>query len=98
MRLSFSWRRKGTEEYPLSQYAEVLRVFRRNLLVKEQRFDEALESFFEDEAKGVSVETPLPYPLTILSDEVSSYNNVLYRLAGEKLYDEGRYEKAVGYL
>lgn len=87
-----------TEEYPLSQYAEVLRVFRRNLLVKEQRFDEALESFFEDEAKGVSVETPLPYPLTILSDEVSSYNNVLYRLAGEKLYDEGRYEKAVGYL
>ena len=87
-----------TEEYPLSQYAEVLRVFRRNLLVKEQRFDEALESFFDDEAKGVDIETPLPYPLTGLSDEVSSYNNVLYRLAGEKLYDEGRYEQALGYL
>ena len=87
-----------TEEYPLSQYAEILRVFRRNLLVKEQRFDEALESFFDDEAKGVDIETPLPYPLTGLSDEVSSYNNVLYRLAGEKLYDEGRYEQALGYL
>lgn len=87
-----------TEEYPLSQYAEVLRVFRRNLLVKEQRFEEALESFFDDEAKGVDIETPLPYPLTGLSDEVSSYNNVLYRLAGEKLYDEGRYEQALGYL
>ena len=87
-----------TEEYPLSQYAEVLRVFRRNLLVKERRFEEALESFFDDEAKGVDIETPLPYPLTGLSDEVSSYNNVLYRLAGEKLYDEGRYEQALGYL
>ena len=87
-----------TEEYPLSQYAEILRVLIRNLLVKEQRFDEALESFFDDEAKGVDIETPLPYPLTGLSDEVSSYNNVLYRLAGEKLYDEGRYEQALGYL
>lgn len=87
-----------TEEYPLSQYAEVLRVFRRNLLVKEQRFDEALESFFEDEAKGVSIETPLSYPLTGLSDEAYAYQNVIYRLAGEKLYDEGRYEAAIGYL
>ena len=87
-----------TEEHPLSQYAEVLCVFRRNLLVKEQRFDEALASFFEDEAKGVSLSTPLPYPLTGLSDEACSYNNVLYRLAGEKLYDEGRYETALGYL
>lgn len=87
-----------TEENPLSQYAEVLRVFRRNLLVKEQRFDEALESFFEDEAKGVSIETPLPYPLTGLSDEAYAYQNVIYRLAGEKLYDEGNYEKALGYL
>lgn len=87
-----------TEENPLSQYAEVLRVFRRNLLVKEQRFDEALESFFEDEAKGISIETPLPYPLTGLSDEAYAYQNVIYRLAGEKLYDEGNYEKALGYL
>ena len=87
-----------TEENPLSQYAEVLRVFRRNLLVKEQRFDEALESFFEDEAKGVSIEIPLPYPLTGLSDEAYAYQNVIYRLAGEKLYDEGNYEKALGYL
>lgn len=87
-----------TEEHPHSQYAEVLRVFRRNLLVKEQSFDEALESFFEDEAKGVSIETPLPYPLTGLSDEAYAYQNVIYRLAGEKLYDEGNYEKALGYL
>ena len=87
-----------TEENPLSQYAEVLRVFRSNLLVKEQRFDEALESFFEDEAKGVSIETPLPYPLTGLSDEAYAYQNVIYRLAGDKLYDEGNYEKALGYL
>lgn len=87
-----------TEEHPHSQYAEVLRIFRRNLLVKEQSFDEALESFFEDEAKGVSIETPLPYPLTGLSDEAYAYQNVIYRLAGEKLYDEGNYEKALGYL
>lgn len=87
-----------TEEHPLSQYAEVLRVFRRNLLVKEQRFDEALESFFDDEVKGVSIETPLSYPLTGLSDEAYAYQNVIYRLAGEKLYDEGNYEKALGYL
>ncbi len=87
-----------TEEHPLSEYAEVLRVFRRNLLVKGQRFDEALESFFEDEAKGISIETPLPYPLTGLSEEASCYNPVLYRLAGEKLYDEGKYQEALGYL
>lgn len=87
-----------TEENPLSQYAEILRVFRRNLLVKEQRFDEALESFFDDEAKSVSIDTPLPYPLTGLSDEAYAYQNVIYRLAGEKLYDEGKYETALGYL
>lgn len=87
-----------TDGHPLSQYAEVLRVFRRNLLVKEQRFDEALESFFEDEARGVSLSVPLAYPLTGLSDEACSYRGVLYRLAGEKLYDEGRYETALGYL
>lgn len=86
------------EEHPLSQYADVLRVFRRNLLVKEQRFDEALESFFEDEESGTSVDTPLPYPLTRLSEEVCSYNNVLYRLAGEKLYDEGKLHQALPYL
>ena len=86
------------EENPLSQYAEVLRVFRRNLLVKEQRFDEALESFFDDEAKSISLATPLPYPLTGLSDEAYAYQNVIYRLAGEKLYDEGKYESALGYL
>ena len=87
-----------TEENPLSQYAEILRVFRRNLLVKEQRFDEALESFFDEEAKSVSIDTPLPYPLTGLSDEAYAYQNVIYRLAGEKLYDEGKYETALGYL
>lgn len=86
------------EEHALSPYAEVLRVFSRNLLVKERRFDEALASFFEDEEKGVSLQTPLAYPLTGLSDEANSYQGVLYRLAGEKLYDEGKYDKAIGYL
>ena len=89
---------KWTTKHPLSQYAEVLRVFRRNLLVKEHRFAEALKSFFEDEAAGVSVETPLAYPLTGLSDEAYAYQEVLYRLAGEKLYDEGQYERAMTYL
>ena len=84
--------------HPLSQYADVLCVFRRNLLVKGQRVDEALELFFEDEAKGFSIDTPLPYPLTRLSDEAYAYQNVLYRLAGERLYDEGQYERALGYL
>lgn len=86
------------EEHPLSQYADVLHVMQRNLLVKENRFSEAVESFFTDEAKGVSVSTPLPYPLTGLSDEMSSYNGVLYRLAGEQLYDEGQWNRALGYL
>ena len=87
-----------TEENALSPYVEVLRVFSRNLLVKERRFDEALASFFEDMEKGVSLQTPLAYPLTGLSDEAYSYQEVLYRLAGEKLYDEGKYDQAIGYL
>lgn len=87
-----------TEENTLSPYVEVLRVFSRNLLVKERRFDEALASFFEDMEKGVSLQTPLAYPLTGLSDEAYSYQEVLYRLAGEKLYDEGKYDQAIGYL
>lgn len=86
------------DENPLSQYAEVLRVFRRNLLVKESRFDEALESFFGYEANGKSIEIPLPYPLSNLTDEASSYNEVIYRLAGERLYDEGQYHQALTYL
>ena len=86
------------EGHPLSQYAAVLRVFRRNLLVKEHRFDEAVKSFFEDEAQGASTPAVLPYPLTNLSDEVFSYNGVLYRLAGEHLYDEGAYDRAMTYL
>lgn len=86
------------DENPLSQYAEVLRVFRRNLLVKESRFDEALESFFGYEANGKSIELPLPYPLSNLTDEASSYNEVIYRLAGERLYDEGQYHQALTYL
>ena len=87
-----------TKKHPLSQYADVLRIFRRNLLVKGLHFDEALASFFEDEANGTETPTVLPYPLTGLTDEVFSYNNVLYRLAGEKLYDEGKYDRALGYL
>ena len=86
------------DENPLSQYADVLRVFRRNLLVKESRFDEALESFFGYEANGKSIELPLPYPLSNLTDEASSYNEVIYRLAGERLYDEGQYHQALTYL
>lgn len=84
--------------HPLSQYADVLRVFRRNLLVKGYRQNEAVAAFFEDETAGRSLDTPLPYPLTRLSDEAYCYNNVLYRLAGEKLYDEGQYERALPYL
>lgn len=84
--------------HPLSQYVDVLCVFRRNLLVRMYRFDDALESFFYDEEKGRTLETPLPYPLTGLSDEACSYNHVLYRLAGEKLYDEGQYTRALSYL
>ena len=87
-----------TEEHALSPYVDVLRVFSRNLLVKEGRIDEALASFFEDQEKSVSIQTPLAYPLTGLSDEVYGYQSVLYRLAGEKLYDEGKFDKAVGYL
>ncbi|MBO7581671.1 MAG: tetratricopeptide repeat protein [Bacteroidaceae bacterium] len=87
-----------TKKHPLSQYADVLRIFRRNLLVKGLHFDEALASFFEDEANGTETPTVLPYPLTGLTEEVFSYNNVLYRLAGEKLYDEGKYDRALGYL
>ena len=82
--------------HPLSPYAEVLTVLRRNLLIKEERTDEALELFFRNEGKNVSV--PLAYPLTELSDEMSSYNGVLYRLAGERLYDQGQYGRALPYL
>lgn len=85
-----------TEAHPLSQYAEVLKVLRRNLLIKEKRTDEALELFFREEGKSVSV--PLAYPLTELSGEMSSYNEVLYRLAGESLYDKGQYGRALPYL
>lgn len=87
-----------TDEHPLSQYADVLHVLQRNLLVKEYRFDEALESFFGDEAEGKSIALPLAYPLSSLSNEASSYNEVLYRLAGERLYDEGKFHQALTYL
>lgn len=84
------------EAHPLSPYADVLRVLRRNLLIKEGRTDEALTLFFADE--DLSVETPLAYPLTGLSEEMHSYNEALYRLAGEQLYDERQYGRALPYL
>ena len=84
------------EENPTSQYADVMGVLRRNLLIKEGRTDEALELFFGNDGSGI--ETPLAYPLTRLSEEMNSYNDVLYRLAGERLYDEGQYGRALTYL
>ena len=84
------------EAHPLSQYVDVLKVLRRNLLIKEERIDEALELFFREE--GVSVAVPLAYPLTGLSREMNSYNEVLYRLAGESLYDKRQYGRALPYL
>ncbi|MBP3213644.1 MAG: tetratricopeptide repeat protein [Bacteroidaceae bacterium] len=87
-----------TGEHPLSPWADVLRVLRRNRLLKEGRAEEALDLFMEDEARGFKVNVPLPYPLESLTDEMSSCNEVFYRLAGERLYEAGRHEAAVGYL
>lgn len=87
---------RWVELNPLSPYAPVLKVLQRNRLIKEARFDEALELFFAHE--GETIATPLAYPLTSLSEELDSYNEVLYRLAGERLYDENRYEHALPYL
>ena len=67
-----------------SQYAEAISMLRRNLLIKEQRFDEALQLFFANEGKS-PISTPLAYPLTRLSEEMSSFNEAMYRLAGEHL-------------
>lgn len=84
------------DEHPSSRYADVLSVLKRNLLIRNGRFDEALEMFFETEGREVLV--PLAYPLTRLSNEMNSYNDVLYRLAGERLYDEGQWQRAIVYL
>ncbi|MCQ2257105.1 MAG: tetratricopeptide repeat protein [Bacteroidaceae bacterium] len=86
------------DKNPASPYDAILNILRRNTLVREKRYDEAVEIFFQNEAEGIYVSTPLAYPLTKLSEEVTSYNSVLYRLAGEKLYDEGQYERAITYL
>lgn len=86
------------EKHPYSQYAGALHVFHRNLLVKEARYDEALLSFFADEETGSSLELPQAYPLSGLSDEACAYNEVLYRMAGEYLYDQGEYARALPYL
>ncbi len=80
-----------------SQYAGVVNILRRNLLIKSHRYDEAVDLFFQQE-KDDLVPTPLPYPLTRLTGEMSSYNDVLYRLAGEHLYDRGEEARAVNYL
>ena len=84
------------ETHPISQYTEAIKVLRRNLLIKERRIDEALELFFREEGKSVDV--PLAYPLTRLSEEMSSYDGVMYRLAGESLYDQRQYGRALTYL
>ncbi len=86
------------EQHPFSQYTDALRVFHRNLLIREARYDEALLSFLEDEEEGRSLELPLAYPLSNLSDEACACNGVLYRMAGERLYDKGEYAQALSYL
>lgn len=80
-----------------SQYAEAISMLRRNLLIKEQRFDEALQLFFANEGKS-PISTPLAYPLTRMSEEMSSFNEAMYRLAGEHLYDKAQWQKAATYL
>lgn len=82
------------KENPHSPYADVLAVLKRNLHIRNEQVDEALEMFFGAEGQVVEV----AYPLTDLGAEMSSYNDVLYRLAGERLYDEGQYQRAVPYL
>lgn len=81
---------------PMSQYVDVLKVLRRNMLIREGRIEDALEVFFREDGRGVEV--PLAYPLTDLSAEMNSYNGVMYRLAGESLYDKGQYGRAMVYL
>lgn len=83
------------EENSHSRYAAPLSVLQRNLFIKNKRFDEALEMFFNNPSL-MSVE--LAYPLSRLNYEMYSYNGVLYRLAGERLYDEGQYQRALPYL
>lgn len=80
-----------------SQYADAIRLLRRNLLIKEERFSEALQLFFDNEGT-MRLATPLAYPLTRLSGEMDSFNEVMYRLAGEYMYDKGEWLKATTYL
>lgn len=81
----------------MSRYANVISILRRNQLIKENKIDEALQWFFNEE-EHEQVVTPLAYPLTRLSEEMNSFNEVMYRLAGEHLYDKGEWQKAVPYL
>lgn len=83
-------------ENPVSPYSDAIRVLHRNLLIKTQRYDEAIDLFLSQE--GDIISTPLPYPLTRISDEMSSYNEVMYRLVGEHLYDKGELKQALKYL
>ena len=80
-------------ENPVSPYSDAIRVLHRNLLIKTQRYDEAIDLFLSQE--GDIISTPLPYPLTRISDEMSSYNEVMYRLVGEHLYDKRGLKQAL---
>lgn len=81
----------------MSRYANVISILRRNLLIKENKTDEALQWFFNEEEHEQAA-TPLAYPLTRLSEEMNSFNEVMYRLAGEHLYDKGEWQEAASYL
>ncbi len=88
------------EENPASPYVSPLSSMQRIILLREGRYDEALGLFFAAEIEGecLNCNTTYAYPLGNLSEEAVSYNKVLYRLAGEKFYDQGDYERAIGYL
>lgn len=84
----------------LSPYADVMKVLRRNRLLKEGRTDEALDLFFQENlssAPNAQLST-VNSQLSALNAELNSCNEVLYRLAGERLYGEGRWDAALSYL
>lgn len=88
------------KENRASQYAEAIAALQRNQLIKDGRYEDAIELLFEAEERGDALpeSITLAYPLTALSDEAVAYNAVLYRLAGEQLYDLGNHAQAKPYL
>jgi len=85
------------DENQPSQYYDIIKALRLNLLAREGRAEE-LSDLVHAPLNESSYPRTAFYPLSNLSEELYAYDKPINRMLGERLYDRGEYGRALPFL